>query len=90
MYSLKIHKKASAFLKSQNQIYRKAIKEKLELLIENPFNNSHLDIKKLKNVKNTYRLRIGNIRIIYQVIRKDLLILIISAGKRDDIYKKTK
>lgn len=53
MYSLKIHKKASAFLKSQNQIFRKAIKEKLELLIENPFNNSHLDIKKLKNVKNT-------------------------------------
>lgn len=70
MYSLIIYKKAAKFLKSRNSSTKGIIAKKLELLIENPFTHPLLDIKKLKGVKNVFRLRIGTIRIIYQVIEQ--------------------
>jgi len=88
MYTLVIHKKAAKFLKSRNLSTKKLIKKKLDLLKEDPFAHSQLDIKKLKGLENIYRLRIGIIRIIYQVEKHKLLILIISAGARGDVYKK--
>jgi mRNA interferase RelE/StbE len=88
MYSLIIHKKAAKFLKSRNSSSKRIIVKKLELLKENPYTHPLLDIKKLKGVENVFRLRIGTIRIIYQVEEQKLLILVISAGGRGDVYKK--
>ena len=51
MYSLIIHKKAAKFLKSRNLSTKKLLKKKLELLKEDPFSHSQLDIKKLKGVR---------------------------------------
>jgi mRNA interferase RelE/StbE len=86
MYSLIIHKKAVKFLNSRNPSSKRIIAKKLELLKENPYSHPLLDIKKLKGIENVFRLRIGTVRIIYQVIKNDLLILVISAGGRGDIY----
>lgn len=88
MYSLIIYKKAAKFLKSRNSSTKGIIANKLDLLKENPYTHPLLDIKKLKGVENVFRLRIGTIRIIYQVIEHELLILVISAGVRGDVYKK--
>ncbi|WP_372947422.1 type II toxin-antitoxin system RelE family toxin [Mariniphaga sp.] len=88
MYSLVIHKKAAKFLKSRNSSTKRIIVKKLELLKENPYTHQLLDIKKLIGVENVFRLRIGTIRIIYQIEKQELLILVISAGKRGDVYKK--
>lgn len=88
MYALKIHKKALKFFQSRNVTEKKLIKLKLNLLSENPFSHPKLDIKKLKGIDDTLRLRIGKIRIIYQVVDEKLVTLIMSAGARGDIYKK--
>ncbi|MBW6537083.1 MAG: type II toxin-antitoxin system RelE/ParE family toxin [Mariniphaga sp.] len=88
MYTLIIHKKAAKFLKSRNSSTKSIIVKKLELLKENPYSHPLLDIKKLKGVENVFRLRIGTIRIIYQVEEHELMILVISAGGRGDVYKK--
>lgn len=88
MYLLKIHKDALKFLKSRSISERKIIKTKLNLLTENPFTHPRLDIKKMKGVEGVFRLRTGKIRIIYQVKESDLLILVIAAGVRGNIYKK--
>ncbi len=88
MYSLVIHKKAAKFLKSRNSSTKSIIGEKLELLKINPYAHPLLDIKKLKGVENVFRLRVGTIRIIYQLEEQELLILVISAGGRGDVYKK--
>jgi len=88
MYALIIHKKAAKFLKSCNPSTKRIIAKKLELLKENPHSHPLLDIKKLKGIKNVFRLRIGTIRIIYQFTEKDLLVLVISAGGRGDVYNK--
>ena len=87
MYSLKIHKEAMKFLQSRSVSEKKIIKTELNLLTENPFNHPRLDIKKMKGVEGVFRLRSGKIRIIYQVKESELLILVITAGFRGDVYK---
>ena len=87
MYSLKISKKAIKFLQSRGASERKIIKKKLNLLKENPNSHELLDVKKLKNKGDYYRLRIGKMRIVYQILNKKLIIFVISAGNRGDIYK---
>lgn len=88
MYSLKIHKEALKFIQSRSVSEKKIIKTKLNLLTENPFTHPRLDIKKMKGEEGVFRLRSGKIRIIYQVKETELLILVITAGFRGDVYKK--
>jgi mRNA interferase RelE/StbE len=43
--------------------------------------------KKLKGYKNSYRIRVGDYRIIYEIEDKVLRILIVAIGNRKNIYK---
>ncbi len=86
MYKLLISKKALKFITLFSQSERNLIKLKFSILIENPY-SFHLDIKKLKGKKNLFRLRIGKYRFIYHIKDSELVILIMVAGKRGDIYK---
>jgi mRNA interferase RelE/StbE len=42
--------------------------------------------KKLKG-RNGYRIRVGNYRIIYDIIDKELIVDVITLGHRKDIYE---
>ena len=42
---------------------------------------------KLKGYKNSYRIRVGDYRVIYEIEDKILRILVIAIGHRKDIYK---
>lgn len=44
--------------------------------------------KKLRSQDNLYRYRVGDYRIIYQIIDEKLIIIIINSGHRKDIYSK--
>lgn len=81
-------KKRINFTKRQvktKDIIRK-INASLEILNKNPF--YHPNIKKLKGeLKKYYRFRSGNIRIIYQVDKKEKVVWIVAIGKRGKIYK---
>ena len=44
-------------------------------------------IVKLKGFKNSYRIRVGDYRVIYEIEDKVLRILVIAIGHRKDIYK---
>lgn len=90
MYKIIIHKNVTKFLQSCSLPKKRLLKKKISFLAENPFSHAELDIKKLKGVKNSYRLKVGKIRIIYQVLENKLLVLIITGGYRGDIYKKKK
>lgn len=87
MYRIILHKKVTKFLKTRTTREQKLILSRLDLLTDNPKNNPKLDIKKMKSLENVFRLRIGRIRIIYQIVDKELLVLVISAGTRGDVYK---
>ena len=87
MYRIILHKKVTKFLKTRSAKEQNLIIGKLNQLKQNPKSNTALDIKKMKGLENVFRLRIGKIRIIYQVLDNELLVLIITAGTRGDIYK---
>lgn len=48
------------------------------------------DIKELKGKKNKglYRLRVGDYRIIYTIDNGQLIVYVVDAGNRGDIYKR--
>lgn len=45
------------------------------------------DIKKLAGHEDRYRLRVGDYRIIYEIIDGQLVILIVGVGHRREIYR---
>lgn len=57
--------------------------EAISLLENNPRPNGY---KKLKG-REGYRIRIGNYRVIYDIIDNKLIIDVISLGHRKDIYR---
>lgn len=57
----------------------------IESLIENPF---PVGIKKLYGSEHTYRMRVGDYRIVYSVHGQILIVEIIGVGHRKEVYKK--
>ena len=66
--------------------FREKIDKKLNLLAENPY-TKHNNAKPLKGMSSCYRLRIGDRRIIYEVINSKLKIYVIKIGRRKEVYK---
>lgn len=42
---------------------------------------------KLSGEGQAYRIRIGNYRVIYEIINKELLILVLKIGHRKEVYR---
>lgn len=59
---------------------------KIEALIENPY-SKNFDIKKLKGVDSVYRLRVGDFRVLYEILNMEVLIFVIEINHRKDVYK---
>jgi len=85
-YRLLLHKNVTKFLNKCPAKQRAGLIEKLEKLKQDPV-NTELDIKVLQGCRDVYRLRIGQVRLIYQVRNNELVIFIMKAGWRGDIYK---
>jgi len=64
---------------------RERIRTALTVLSADPDTQS-LDVKPLYG-RNGFRLRVGGWRVIYEVIRGRLIILVLEIGPRGDIYK---
>ncbi len=87
MYKLVFHKNALKFVQKRTPNEKLLIDAKLKLLQSNPYpTNNRLDIKKLQN-SDFYRLRINAYRFIYEIIEDEVVILMLKAGNRGEIYK---
>lgn len=79
MYRVYFRKRAlKSLTKKISSADRKTILKKIEILAKNPYNQA-LNVKKLvffKNLEKAYRLRIGNLRIIYELESKTKKIII--------------
>lgn len=85
-YNVKISKDVLKFIKARPQKFQLSLFTKFEKIAADPFNHS-FDIKKLKDMPNHFRLRIGKYRILYEIIEDEILIYYYKAGSRGDIYK---
>ncbi|WP_456478810.1 type II toxin-antitoxin system RelE family toxin [Geoglobus ahangari] len=83
MYDIFLSRQAKKFLDSLDESNRERIKEKLRLLAENPFS---LPYKKIKGRENTYRIRVGDFRVIYSLRGGEIRILKID--KRERVYER--
>jgi mRNA interferase RelE/StbE len=63
---------------------QKRIASKVQTLRDDPFPSG---CKKLLGEPDTWRVRIGDYRVIYQVRRGILLVLVINIGHRQDVYR---
>lgn len=82
MYQIIIKKKAKKFIDKLPQNERKRVVDAIEQLPNGE------DIKKLKGHSDLLRLRVGTYRIIYSVDNGELVIYVIDAGNRGEIYNK--
>lgn len=81
-FKLFLSKKAAGFLERISNDDKRRIVEKLKLLEGNPF---ILPYKKIRGREGTYRIRVGDFRIIFSVNETDILIF--KVGRREGIYK---
>ena len=86
MDTYQIEWKASA-LKELKRLDRKIIPRiisSIESLATNPFPTG---VRKLQGSEKTYRTRIGNYRIIYEVIQERIVVVIIRIRHHKDAYR---
>ena len=63
----------------------KKIIDAIELLSENPHPQGS---KKLIGSEHSWRIRIGDYRVVYEIFNKTLIIEIVRIGHRKEIYKR--
>lgn len=87
MYTIILEKPVQKFLeKNKWQIVIHQFQIAIQTLSIDPYENN-LDIKILQWLPNTYRLRIGKYRFLYEILDDILVISFFDAGTRWDIYK---
>ena len=86
MFTVKIKRKALKNLAKIDQEQKRNVKETILLLKTDPIPFKKTDICKLKGYDNTYRIRVGTIRIVYNVLWKQKTILINYVGTREKAY----
>ena len=82
MYQILIQKRAKKFIDKLPLPEKKRVVAAIEELPNGE------DIKRLKGHPNLLRLRVGNYRIIYSIDNGRLIILVIDAGNRGEIYNR--
>lgn len=82
MYKIIIKKKAKKFIDKLPMPTKKRIIEAINLL---PYGS---DIKQMKGHDDLFRLCVGDYRIIYTVDNGELIVYVIGAGNRGQIYNK--
>ena len=86
MFRLEIKKKALQKLPRLNQKQKAKINETISLLKQDPIPFRKADVSKLKGYDNLYRVRVGDVRIVYEVFWAQRMILIHYIGPREKAY----
>lgn len=83
-YKIEWKRSAQKELKKLDKKILIKIIESVEVLAENPY---PIGSKKLKGTEFTYRIRVGDYRVIYSVFASILTIEVIKVGHRQSVYR---
>jgi mRNA-degrading endonuclease RelE of RelBE toxin-antitoxin system len=86
LFEVTIAQRARKVLKRFPEHYSRRIIELLLILRENPVPAEYYDIKKLKGYADTYRARIGDIRVVYEILWSQRAINVLLIGPRESAY----
>lgn len=82
-YHLTIKPKVIKVLEKINEPDYTAIKKSILDLAHNPRPHGYIKLKG----RHGYRIRVGNYRIIYEIIEQVLVVEVLALGRRKDIYE---
>ncbi|MCE7040837.1 type II toxin-antitoxin system RelE/ParE family toxin [Dyadobacter sp. CY312] len=82
-YNVVLSKSAVKFLRGLQKQDFTRIQKAIDSLETDPFQPG---CKKLKAIDNTYRIRAGNYRIVYEIYSGKLIVSVIDIGDRKNIY----
>ncbi len=85
-YQINVDKEASKALAKLPKKVKRQIANKINDLAEDPFPQGYTAIGSVKR-NDVYKIKSGNYRIGYQVIKEMILILVVRIGHRKDFYK---
>jgi mRNA-degrading endonuclease RelE of RelBE toxin-antitoxin system len=78
--------KARKSIKKLPEHYKRRIIELLLIFRENPVPAEYYDIKKLKGYTDTYRARIGDVRVIYEILWDLKKVHVLLVERRERAY----
>jgi len=88
MFSITIKRKALRKLTKLDEKRRKTIKEIVSILKVDPIPFRKTDVGKLKGYDSIYRIRVGDLRVVYEVLWARRTIVIHYIGPREKAYRK--
>ncbi|MFC1769073.1 type II toxin-antitoxin system RelE/ParE family toxin [Nanoarchaeota archaeon] len=83
MLKLQFSSKTEKFLKKCDNVLSKRIIDKIQQLEKDPVPH---DSKRVVNEESTFRIRIGNYRVLYKIKYNEKVILISKIDKRPSVY----
>ncbi|HDZ36226.1 MAG TPA: type II toxin-antitoxin system RelE/ParE family toxin [Thermococcus sp.] len=84
MYEVIFTRRAAKQVKALQPAHRRKLKEIILRLSENPFSYPY---KKIRGEEHTYRIRVGQFRILYEVDDRELKVIIFKIERRERAYK---
>lgn len=78
-----LSQRAQKFLEDAPEDLRERLQSKISELLTSPYPSG---CKRLKGAPNAYRLRVGDYRILYVIVRRDE-ILVFKIGTRESVYE---
>jgi mRNA interferase RelE/StbE len=86
LFQVILSQKARKACKKLPEQYRRRVIELLQFFRENPVPAEYYDIKKLKGYRDTYRARIGDLRVIYEIVWDKRSIFVLVIKTRESVY----
>ena len=83
-YRVILPKPVQKQLNNLPQKIRSRLLAEIRLLGDNPRPDG---VKKLKGYEDTYRIRVGNYRVIYEIKDREMIVLVLSGVHRKDAYR---
>jgi len=87
MYKVELSRKAARFYQKTDTVTARRLSAALAKLSQDPF--KHYNIKRLRGeLEGSYRLRVGDIRIVYSVDDQENIVYIEVIRFRGDVYSR--
>ena len=84
MYTIRFSKRAEKAFKKIDPVMKKRVFNKFKFIENSPRNGPN--IKTMQWFSNRYRYKVGDFRIVYEVIDNDLVVWVLEADWRGNIY----
>lgn len=84
-YTIQLKPAAKRYLKKTDKINQRRIARAIDSLATNPYpTQAH----KLRGKEGFLRIRAGDYRIIYLVLKKEIQVVVVSIGHRSEVYRR--